>query len=356
MGYVQVDSINSVERAHHLTLGSRLDRYRPALLAGLLENRRSLFEHWTHDASVIPTALLPHWHHRFERYRKRYQGNSWLRENLGPRYRKVLDGFREHVLREGPVLSRDFEHDRKEDPGGWWSWKPQKIALEVLWRSGELAIARREGFQKVYDLTERVLPEVHALPPTPSHEHEDWACRSALDRLGVATLLEIVSFWRAIRVADVRRWCREAVRKGEIEAVLVEPVDGAPRVKSFAVADWRERLKRLSAPPDRMRLLCPFDPILRDRKRAQRLFNFDYLFEAFVPAPKRKYGYYVLPVLDGEDLVARVEPKFRRDTGTLEVRGVWWEGKPKREKRLRDALERLAALVGATSISYGARR
>jgi uncharacterized protein len=350
MGFVQVDSINVVERAHHLTLSSRLDAYRPALLTTLLEKRRSLFEHWTHDASAIPTAFFPHWRHRFDRFLKRMRGDNWLRERLGPGYRKIMAEIRERIRRDGPVLSRDFEHDRKGEPGGWWGWKPQKAALEVLWRSGELAILRREGFQKVYDLTERVLPEAHGLPAPDHDEHADWACRSALERLGVATASEIFLFWRTVTPQQARKWCREAVARGDAEDVLVESVDGSAPRKAVAVVDWRARVKRLPSPPDRMRLLSPFDPILRDRFRAVRLFGFDYRFEAFVPAPKRKHGYYVMPVLDGENLVARVEPKFRRDTGTLEVRGVWWEKAAKREGRLRDALERLATLIGATSI------
>ncbi|KAF0241144.1 MAG: hypothetical protein FD180_4603 [Planctomycetota bacterium] len=352
MGFVQVDSINVVERAHHLTLASRLDGYRPAFLAGLLEKDRSLFEHWTHDASAIPTAFFPHWRHRFDRFRARFHDNAWLRERLGPRYRKVMEDMLERVRRDGPVLSRDFDHDRKGEPGGWWGWKPQKAALEVLWRAGELAIARRDGFQKVYDLMERVFPEMHALPAPDPHEHTDWACRSALERLGIATPAEIAAFWRAIGLPAARKWCAEAVCLGEAVEVLVESVDGAPRRKAMAFADWRERLKQLPSPPDRARLLSPFDPILRDRKRALRLFGFDYRFEAFVPAPKRKHGYYVMPVLDGEELVARVEPKFRRDSGTLEVRGVWWERRPNRDARFREAVERLATLIGATSIDF----
>lgn len=351
MGFVQVDSINVVERAHHLTLGSRLDRYRPALFTTLLEKRRSLFEHWTHDASAIPTAFFPHWRPRFERHRRRFHEDGWLRDRLGRGYRKVMDDIRERIRRDGPVLSRDFEHDRKGEPGGWWGWKPQKAALEVLWRAGELAIARREGFQKVYDLTERVLPEAHARPAPSKREHEDWACREALERLGVATPGEIAAFWRAVGPAEARRWCGEALRRGEVEEVLVASVDGAPPRKAVAVADWRERLTELPAPPGRMRLLSPFDPILRDRQRALRLFGFDYRFEAFVPGPKRKYGYYVMPVLDGEELVGRIEPKFQRDSGTLEIRGLWWEGRPRNARRLRDALERLAALVGARTVA-----
>jgi hypothetical protein len=340
MGFVQVDSINVVERAHHLTLGSRLDGYRPSMLAGLIERKRTLFEHWTHDASVIPVAWFPHWRHRFERFRARFHDNAWLRERLGPRYGVALQQVRERVRREGPVRARDVARDGRGGSGGWWNWTPEKAALEVLWRAGELAIARREGFEKVYDLTERVMPEAHARPAPGRVEHVEWACRSALERLGVATSGEVAAFWRAVGPAESRRWCREAA-----EEVVVEAVDGSRR-RAFAVRGWRERLKRLPAAPDRMRLLSPFDPILRDRSRALRLFGFDYRFEAFVPAARRKYGYYVMPVLEGERLVARVELK-RRESGGLEIRGAWWERGRGNGRRLAEAIGRVEATCSA---------
>lgn len=363
LGYVQIDSIRIVERAHHLTLASRMDDYAPALLRHLLEEDRSLFEHWTHDASVIPTEWFAYWRPRFDRYKKSVRGNRWWRARVGDEADRIIAYVRTRIERDGPLQSRDFEHDRRGEPGGWWAWKPQKAALEYLWRSGELAIARRENFRKVYDLTERVLPEAHAAP-APSHEaHVDWACRSALDRLGVATPSELAAFWKAVSVADARTWCTESARCGDIERVLVESeAPEEPSRVAFAVADWRERLRRrpyANGPPQRMRLLSPFDPVVRDRARLERLFNFLYRFEAFVPAPKRRYGYYVLPILEEDRFVGRVDPKFHRDQRWLDVRAVWWERgeRPSRRRTavLEEAVNRLAVSIGAETWSLPAR-
>jgi len=359
MGYVQIDSINVVERAHHLTLASRLDDYSPHHFHRLLETDRSLFEHWTHDASAIPTKWFPHWRYRFDRNRARIRNNAYWQRRVGDDPDRVLTFVRDRIEREGPLQSRDFEHDRAGKSGGWWQWKPQKAALEYLWLAGELAIARRMNFQKVYDLTERVLPNWHDADSPPWPEHVAWACRSALERLGIATATEIASFWRAISSTDAKAWCDDAVRRGEIVAVTVEDasLDAAPK-RAFAVPDWEFRLNRspyADPPPDRMRLLSPFDPVVRDRKRLKRLFDFEYSFEAFVPQAKRVYGYYVLPILEGDRFVGRVDPKFHRNDGWLEIRGVWWQphNRPSRRRTaaLEEAVNRLAVSIGAETWS-----
>src|SRR5205823_4820134 len=243
--------------------------------------------------------------------------------------------------------SQDFEHERRGASGAWWDWKPQKAALELLWMTGELMVARRAGFQKVYDLTERVLPAAHAAPRPDARAHIEWACRTALERLLIATPKELAEFWDAVDVSQAKTWCAEAVRAGRLTPVLVEAADGTPPRASFAVVDWAQRLERLPAPPARTRLLSPFDPVLRDRARARRLFGFDYRFEAFVPAPQRQYGYYVLPVLEGDRLVGRLDAKFDRRAGLLNVRRLDWEpgvrATARRRKELTRALERLAA-------------
>lgn len=363
MGFVQIDSINVVERAHHLTLFSRLDGYRQTMLPKVLEERRSFFEHWTHDASVIPIQWLPHWRHRFERYRARIRRHAWWRTRLGENPQELLAQVKQRIIDDGPLLSKDFE--RSASPNGqppaeegWWGWKPQKAALEHLWRTGELAVLRRVHFQKVYDLTERVFPEHHGLPASDESEHVDWACGSALERLGVATPGEIVAFWDAIEPVAGRRWCDQALRKGEIVAVVVESADGSKPRMALTFADW-ERRSEASANsdlPQGMRLLSPFDPVVRDRKRARRLFNFDYSFEAFVPAAKRKYGYYVLPILEGDRLIGRLDPKFHRDQEVLEIKGLWWEPGVKTTKQRRieldEAVQRLADFIGAERIRW----
>ena len=359
IGFVQIDSINVVERAHHLTLASRLQGYRPALLTRLLERDRRLFEHWTHDASAIPTAWYPCWKPRFVAYQQKVMAHPWWRERVGPNPDKVVAHVRERLVREGPLMAKDFEDER---PAGtdktWWGWKPHKAALEYLWRTGELAIARRINFHKVYDLAERVLPEAHAAPPPGHEEHLEWACRSALERLGVASADELAGFWRAGPLEEARAWGEKAAARGEIAAVEVETADGTKPRKAWAIPDWKERAAALPPAPPRIRLLSPFDPILRDRKRTLRLFNFDYRFEAFVPEPQRQYGYYVLPILEGERLVGRLDPKLHRqrgEQGLLEIRALWWELGVRESKGRRAALEaaveRLARLTGVAEWS-----
>jgi uncharacterized protein YcaQ len=352
LGFVQVDTINVVARAHDLTLFSRLDGYKPEHLRKLLEDRRSLFEGFTHDASAIPTAFFPHWKPRFARDRERIHAHAWWQHHFrGTDGARVVQDVKARIEREGPLKSSDFEHPEKRGP--WWGWKPQKAALDFLWRSGELMIPRREGFQKLYDLTERVLPEHHARPCPDPTEHQEWACASAAERLWVFTPKELAEFWAGIEAAEARAWCAAAAKAGRLLPVEVEGADGEVR-PAFALADWGTRLARLPDPPERTRLLCPFDPILRDRARALRRFGFDYRFEAFVPEPKRQYGYFVLPILEGDRLVGRLDPKLHRDRGLLEIKGLWWEPGVKatkaRKRGLDEALERLAGFVGADEI------
>jgi hypothetical protein len=357
MGFVQLDSISYVERAHHLTLFSRLHGYQREHLARLLERDRTLFEHWTHDASAVPVRWFVYWKPRFARAAARMRASAWWTERMGGEPDRIVDAVRERIAREGPLRSQDFEHERGQS-SAWWGWKPQKAALEYLWRTGELAVARRESFQKVYDLTGRVFPELHRAPAPSEEEHAEWACSTALERLVIATPKELAEFWAALDPARAKLWCAAAERTGRIVPVLVEPLDPAaarPR-PAYALPDWERRLSRLPEPPAATRLLSPFDPVLRDRARAQRLFGFDYRFEAFVPEPARRYGYYVLPVLEGDRLVARVDPKFERAEGLLKIRRVFWEPGVRatrpRSKGLEEAADALARFLGARGVEW----
>ena len=352
LGFVQVDTINILARAHDLTLFSRLDGYQPEQLRKLLEDKRSLFEGFTHDASAIPTTWFPHWKPRFERDRARMHAHAWWQHHFrGTEGGRVVADVKARIDHEGPLKSSDFEHPEKRGP--WWGWKPQKAALDFLWRSGELMIPRREGFQKVYDLTERVLPEHHGRPCPDPATHLEWACATAAERLWVFTPKELAEFWAVLEGAETRSWCEAAAKAGRIVPVQVESADGEVR-PAFALADWETRLAKLPDPPERTRLLCPFDPILRDRARALRRFGFDYRFESFVPEPKRQHGYFVLPILEGDRLVGRLDPKLHRDRGLLEIKGLWWEPGVKatkaRVRGLGEALERLAGFVEAEEI------
>jgi uncharacterized protein YcaQ len=359
VGYVQVDSINVVERAHHLTLFARNHQYRREQLAQLHERDRSLFEHWTHDASLIPVSFFAHWHHRRKRLVERKQDrlHAWMRERLGPKPRQVIGAVLRRIEREGPLQSRDFEHAPGKT-GPWWGWKPAKAALEYLWWRGDLSISRRINFQKVYDLTARVYPLVHCLPPPTEKEFVDWCCREALARIGPATAREIAGFFGAVAVTESRAWCERAIRRGEVVPALIESSNVLKPVTGVALPDWRERSAGGAAASNVVRLLAPFDPIVRDRERARRLFSFDYTFEAFVPAPKRKFGYYVLPILRDDRLIGRTDLKNDRARRALVVQGFWLERDVRSTKKLRgeidDALGRLANFIGARTVEFTA--
>ncbi len=281
--------------------------------------------------------------------------SAWWQQRMGAEPDKVVAQVRERIVREGPLRSQDFEPEGRGASSAWWGWKPQKAALEFLWTTGELMVVRRVNFQKVYDLTERVLPKQHAMARPDEQAHVEWACSTALERLVIATPKELAEFWATVNIAQAQAWCAAAAQAGRITPVLVESADGTKPKPSFAALDWMQRLKGLPEPPAHMRLLSPFDPVLRDRARARRLFGFDYRFEAFVPEPKRQYGYYVLPILEGDRLVGRLNPKFDRRNELLSVRQVYWEQGVRvtahRRKALTKAVARLAEFIGARRIA-----
>lgn len=350
MGFVQVDTINIVERAHHHILMSRFDGYEKPMLTKLLEKDRKLYEHWTHDASIIPVGCRPYWHHRYKKSEKRIKENGWWYSRLGENPRKLCNHVMKRIREEGPLMSKDFEH-REEGNKPWWGWKPQKAALEFLWHTGKLGVTRRVNFHKVYDLTERMFPDPGKGPRSTRGEMIEWACSSALARLGVASSAEIKGFWDLIKPGEAKTWCERQARKGEIVEVEVLGADGSSPKPSYALPDWKKKVKAAPPPLQSMRLLSPFDPVIRDRHRLLRLFDFDYRFEAFVPEAKRKYGYYVLPILEGDRIVGRLDPKLYRDRGTLEIRKVWWEpgikGTRKRDKSLELTVSLFAGQLGA---------
>lgn len=328
LGFVQLDSINAVARAQELTLHARMPDYVHESLFDLLPQKR-VFEHWTHDASMLPAASWPFWSERFRQRGERILQSNWWRERMGPRAEEMLAHVLTRLGQDGPLQSKDFSSEHKSG-GGWWNWKPEKAALEYLWLSGRVSVVKRRNFQKFYDLSSRFLGEPAAHPP---ENWVDWACRGALERLGVATAREISAYWELVSLAQARDWCR-----GQL-AVL----DSAGRA-AVAVPDWRERAAAVKI-PRKVRLLAPFDPIVRDRARALRLFGFDYRFEAFVPAARRQHGYYTLPILDGGELVGRVT--LQRQAGSLSVLTLHWERPPgaARRQRYGEALERLALFL-----------
>ena len=350
LGFVQLDSVNTFARAHDLILWSRRQSY---AITGLPEQlaTRGVFEHWTHDASAIAMPHFVHWRLKmardFERLSKRWP--DWH----GGTYPDKIDGVLRQIADGGAVSSGDVGKDEVRGKGGWWDWHPSKTALEFLWRSGEVSVVRRDGFKKVYDLTERVIPPEHLNARVHADETVAWACDAAMDKLGFATSGEIAAFWDLVTSAEAREWCKAAAVEGAIVPVEVEAADGSVRA-CFARPDILDEVP--PEPSTRVRILSPFDPALRDRKRAERLFGFHYRIEIFVPAPKRQYGYYVFPVLEGDRIIGRIDMKAMREISELQVTAFWPEAGVAmgagRIKRMQAELVRAARFAGCADVVF----
>lgn len=351
LGFVQLDSINTVARAHDLIIFSRRRRYRPNDLKRLYEKDRALFEHWTHDAAVIPMEFYPWWHLRRTRdatlLRKRWK--EWRRDG----FERQFDAVLKRISEEGPLCASDVGEGEKRGSGGWWDWHPSKTALEYLWRSGALCVAGRDSFRKRYDLAERIIDQtLHSHTPS-EEETVNWCCREALARLGFATHGELAAFWDHISPAEAKAWCERALVRGDLVEINIEGNDGTLR-KAYAPPHVVDTAPE--APPNCVRVLSPFDPALRDRKRALRLFGFDYRIEIFVPEARRKYGYYVFPVMEGDRIIARVDMKAHRDDDRLHVKALWPEEGVRWSKSRAAAFEaevqRLTRLADVSTVTW----
>lgn len=347
LGFVQLDTIQVVSRAHHHILWSRNQNYRETMLDPLLRTKRQVFEHFTHDASVLPMDFLPIWQRQFRRMKAKVGGSSWYGKYLDP---DLIADVTRRIAEEGPLCTKDFD-TRVTGEKTMWKRPPHKMVLDYLWYAGVLATCHREGFTKYYDLAERVFPQ--DIPDLSDQDQITQLCRSALARIGFGTLGEIRKFWDACEVDEVKDWAeRDAANLIEVE---VESVDGSC-ITAWACPDIEERIQNLRPPTSRMRILNPFDPAIRDRSRTARLFGFDYAVEMFVPEAKRKWGYYIYPLLEGNRFVGRVEVKADRQKGTLTLSRFWTETDrlrtPKRSEKLEAELARLAKLAGVKQVLW----
>ncbi|MFH5774194.1 winged helix-turn-helix domain-containing protein [Paracoccus sp. NGMCC 1.201697] len=351
LGFVQIDSVNTLARSHDMILWSRRGRYRPAALDRLIARDRAGFEHWTHDAAVIPMRFYPMWRLKFARdeARMRQRWPKWQSEGWDSEIHNIL----KRIADDGPVSSRDVGDGESRGTSGWWDWHPSKTALEFLWRSGRLAIRHRQGFRKVYDLVERVIPADHLNHGMADAGIIDWAMTAAMERLGFATSGELAAFFEIATRDEAKDWCADALRDGRILPVDIGLADGSIR-RSFTTPALLDQVAGLPDPVERVRVLSPFDPALRDRARAERLFGFRYRIEIFVPAERRLYGYYIFPVMQGDRLIGRLDAK--RDAGALAITAFWPEpgirmGR-QRQAGLRSELERLATFAGLADIRF----
>jgi uncharacterized protein YcaQ len=318
LGYVQIDTIAVVHRAHHHVLWTRCPDYEPETLHELQAVDRRVFEYWAHAIAYLPISDYRYFVPQMNRIRDR--GTTWMRD-WRAEHGDVMDAVLERIRVEGALTSKDFEPPPGTKRGTWWDWKPAKRALELLFWQGDLMIAERRNFQKVYDLTERVLPaDVDATPPT-DDECGRFQVRRAIRSLGVARDREILEFVKAADGPVVRKALVDLTEAGEVVAVRVE---GSEERACYALAERLEEPMEEPIEP-RVHVLSPFDGLIIQRARTEWLFGFDYTLECYLPQAKRKYGYFVLPILFGDRLVGRLDPKADRKAGTLIVRKLWFE-------------------------------
>ena len=353
LGFVQLDSIQVVSRAHHHILWTRNPSYREPEMDVLLGCERKVFEHFTHDASVLPMDSVPMWQRQFRRMKEKVGRSGWYGDDLNA---KLLDDVKRRIGNEGPLSTRDFD-TKPTGPKKMWTRPPHKKALDYLWYAGELATSHRSGFTKFYDLSENVFPKDLWSISLDDRAQVDWLCNTALERIGIGTLTEIRKFWDACDAKDAGDWAK---RTGEhLIPVEVESFDGRWS-KAVAPAGIEQRLSAIAPPAPRLRILNPFDPAIRDRTRLARLFGFDYTVEMFVPAAKRQWGYYVYPVLEGDRFVGRIEAKADRAKSVLNVLNFWLEPDVKttksRAQKLDAELARFAKLAGLDRVDWVSSR
>jgi uncharacterized protein YcaQ len=311
LAVLQIDSVNVLSRAHYVPAYSRLGPYPRELLDGLCGRRRALFEYWAHEASFLPVRLHPHLRWRMHAAEEHAWGSMVRIQRERPHYvAEVL----ERVRAEGPLKASDLAEPRPDRPGSMWNWHAGKVALEWLFYSGALTTrGRTTSFERVYDLTERVLPPeiVRAPTPDPSDAVRELV-RTAARALGVATERDLRDYFR-LRPQQARTAIAELADAGELRPV---------EVAGWGAPAWLDPAARR---PRRVRaraLVSPFDSLVWERPRVERIFGFRYRIEIYTPAAKRVHGYYVLPFLLGDQLVARVDLKADRQAGVLRVQGA----------------------------------
>jgi uncharacterized protein YcaQ len=338
VGLVQIDSVNVLQRAHYLPLFSRVGPYDTELLDRAAHYApRRLFEYWGHEASLIPVALQPALRWRMERA----ADDAWggMRRIQRERPELVAQVLAE-VRDKGPVAASEvLEHERPKRTGPWWDWSDVKRAFEWLFWSGQVTSARRRGFERLYDLPERVLPaEVVAAPTPPLDEAQRTLLRVAARSLGVASESDLRDYFR-LPAAEAKERVAELVEAGDLWPVEVE---------GWRVAGYLDPAARMPRRVHARALVGPFDSLIWERPRVERIFGLRYRIEIYVPAPKRVHGYYVLPFLLGDRLVARVDLKADRQGGALRVQAAHAEpdAPPETAEELRTELESMAGWLG----------
>ena len=314
LGYVQLDTIAVVERAHHHTIWARCPDYTPQALHELLAVDRRVFEYWANAASYVPMA-----DYRYYVPRMRGAANRRHAWYLSAEGRQIREHVVERIRNEGPLGSADFKAPEGRKRGSWWDWKPAKQALEWLFDMGELMIAERRHFHRIYDLTERVLPPGVDTAPPPPDEVARFIVRRVLGTWGVAPAGEIRWGWH--RHAGRGEAMAELVAAGEVTPVRIRGMDE----EWYALTHALGAATRRASATRRLHILSPFDSLVIRRRHLARLFGFHCKLECYTPAAKRRWGYFCLPILWGETFVGRLDAKADRKAKTLVIRKLLFE-------------------------------
>jgi uncharacterized protein YcaQ len=345
IGILQIDTINVVARSPYMVLWSRLGDYQPAWLDELLAEG-ALFEYWAHGACFIPIEDYPLFRGRMLKTRATdYSTLYWSSQEHVSLVQRIL----ERIRLEGPLRSSDFESDHEplsgRPQGGWWNWKDEKRGLEHLFNTGELMIARRRKFQRVYDLQERVLPGWDDRQTCSEEEGRQALVLKTVHALGISRI-DWVAHYYYLAKTGLTELVKGLAREG---ALLEVEVEGWPE-PAYVHPDQQELLNKAASgalEPGLTTLLSPFDPLILDRRRTRQVFGFDFTIECYLPQAKRRYGYYALPILHRGALVGRLAAKAHRAKGIFEVKGLWlepgWELKGALAEELGAALQRCAA-------------
>ena len=312
LGYVQIDTISVVERAHHHVLWSRVPNYRPKFLDQLVK-QRLVFEYWFHAAAWLP---MRDYRFALPRMAKMNGERNWFELSD----RKLTDSILQRIQIEGPLRARDFADTRQVNKG-WWDWKPAKQALEQLFMRGELMVSGRQGFQKVYDLPERVLPDwVDSSMPS-MQDYASHLIDTTLRAHGFASLVSMTYLRKGKQLRDA---VKQQLQQ-RLETNLLTTLDLGNNNTVYIDPELLEtRAPRSSA---QVRILSPFDNAVIQRQRGREIFTFDYQIECYVPAPLRQFGYFCLPVLYRDRLVGRIDCKAHRKDSSLEIRSLHIEQK-----------------------------
>jgi uncharacterized protein len=316
LGYVQIDTISVVARAHHHTLWNRCPDYDPSFLHDLMAVDRRIFEYWAHAIAFLPLSDYRYYIPRMTRHRTSSRAwlSAWKQE-----HGHVLDEVLNRIRKEGALASKDFVPPPGTVRGTWWDWKPSKRALEILFWQGDLMISERRNFQKIYDLTERVLPQgTNTIRPS-DEELGRFHVRRALNGLGVARAKEIRDAFHIVELSQVSQTLKIMEQSGDVVRLSIEGLDDS----YYALPEALEHDP--GSPSNQAHILSPFDNLTIQRERMKRLFAFEYTIECYLPEAKRQYGYFVLPILWKDALIGRLDAKADRKSQTLILKKLWFE-------------------------------